>query len=200
MTIEIQTWSGDRRPELARLFGRAFAQDAAMVSLVNANDENAVERLTQWFDLTLQHWQRPQILVAVKDGEFVGGNIVSLGNKPPHWRFLLRWFLQQCFAFGPKVPLHVMQHEQLRLRQYSAHADLVIEFVAVDEKARGQGLARQLFDAAYNRVGRPAAVALETANPRNVVIYHHMGYQVVARYEDDGVEYVVMTKSLNEEE
>lgn len=200
MSIEIQKWSGNRRQELARFLARAFVQDAAMRAMVNANDDNAVGRMTKWFDLTLKHWPVSQVLVAVKDGELVGSNIVSFGNKPPDWQFLLIWFAQQCIAFGPSVPLNVMRHEQKRLKTYSAHADLVIEFVAVDENVRGQGLARRLFDAAYDQVDRPASVALETGNPQNVAIYHHMGYQVVARYEDDGVEYVVMTKSLDEED
>jgi GNAT superfamily N-acetyltransferase len=199
MSVEIKIWDGERRWALAQMFARAFAHDQAMVSLVNANEDNAVERLTTWFDLTLNAWPPSQVLVAYEGGEFVAGTIFSLGNHAPPLRFLLRWFWQQWRAFGFNVPLHMVQHERKRFKIYPRTSALVIEFVAVDQRARGKGLARRLFDAAYGLIDRPANVALETGNPQNVVIYQHMGYQVVARYEDDGVEYVVMTKSLSEE-
>lgn len=199
MSVEVKTWKGERRRELAEMFAAAFAQDQALVSLVGGYSDDVVRRLVIWFEATLQTWPKSQVLVAMRDDIFVGGNIVSLGNEPPKPQFLLMWFLRQALAFGFSVPWRIMQHEKLRMEKYPHSADLVIEFVAVDAAARGQGLARRLFEAAYARLSTPASIALETGNPQNVAIYNHMGYQERVRYIDEGVEYIVMTCSLAEE-
>ncbi len=156
MSVEIKTWKGARRRELAEMFAVAFAQDQALVSLVGGHSDDVVRRLVIWFDATLQTWPKSQVLVAMRDDAFVGGNILSLGNEPPKPQFLLMWFMRQALAFGFSVPWRVMQHEQLRIKHYPQHADLVIEFVAVDAAARGQGLARRLFEAAYSQLSAPA--------------------------------------------
>lgn len=200
MSVEVKIWNGEGRRALAEMFARAFAQDQAMVSLVNAGQHDAVKRLSAWFEITLRAWPQAQVIVATSEGEFVGGNIFSLGNHAPPLRFLLRWFWQQWRVFGLRVPLHMVQHERRRFDIYPHKSALVVEFVAVDERARGQGLARQLFETAYHLFERPATVALETGNAQNVAIYQHMGYQVVAQYEDDQVEYFVMTKLLEKED
>ncbi|MCF4099419.1 GNAT family N-acetyltransferase [Maritalea mediterranea] len=200
MSIEIKSWDGADRKALAQMFARAFAQDAAMVSLVDAHSEEDVERLARWFHITLGAWPSSHVMVARKGGQIAGGNIVSLGNEAPPLRFLVKWFWQQGWALGFRVPWQMVQHERKRLKHYSDKADLVIEFLAVDQAARGQGLARHLLEAAYAQVNRPTTIALETGNPQNVALYQHLGYQVVARYSDNGVDYVVLTKQLEKEE
>ncbi len=68
--------------------------------------------------------------------------------------------------------------DRLHARCVSGPHDYLV-MLAVDQAARGQGLATQLVRARREGSARPTY--LETANPKNVQLYAHLGFEVKAR-------------------
>jgi ribosomal protein S18 acetylase RimI-like enzyme len=72
-----------------------------------------------------------------------------------------------------------------------------LSIVAVDPRAQGQGLGRQLLEPTLAEADRVAATCyLETFNPRNLSFYERLGFGTAARFTEPttGADYAVMVR------
>ena len=110
--------------------------------------------------LGLIAWHAPDVRAS---GGGLAVGLVRLLRRPLRaWRAL--WFLRTLRKLRPRTP-HVH-----------------VELLAVDARARGQGLARRLLEPLLEQASQAGLVIhLETTNPDNLPLYQRFGFTEVAR-------------------
>lgn len=175
--------------EVIALLAEAFADDIGMSTLLGGR----MQALGPWFAATLSLLAPPAgtCLVAHDGASVCGVILTSTPTGPGVWRQVV-WTARVGLAAGLDVLLRTARHDQAR-RGHNPGASPVVEFVAVDPARRGQGIARQMFDAVH-ALGRQQW--LETTKPENLPIFGRLGYREMSRRVELGVTYFAMERSV----
>lgn len=194
--IENRKLSKSEIDEMAALLASNFIDDTGMIKLLGLKEGNtAVSKLYHWFAATLRLQQSAgqYLMLLSVDHEKAGFMLAGCNKQSPPIAALLIWcydVLKQCGLHALK---NTIRHDQKRKKRWYSGKCLIVEFVAVKHKYRGNGLSGELFNYLEQNTDCKF-ICLETTKQRNTGIFERLGYTKNGEMESEGVKYYYMYK------
>lgn len=132
-----------------------------------------------------------------RDGRAVAAAWTTRPAGRPPRTAQLGWLAKVLTGCGPAVVARTAAYRRREAPLVSPRAT-ILEFVGVVEKARGSGVGGVLLRSvlADARCGPKAPpVHLSTANPRNVELYRHLGFEVDGTFSLPGLQVTAMSQT-----
>lgn len=175
--------------EAARNFSCAFFNDP-LYKWFFKNEKSRKEKAKYFF--------KYELLESINSSyESVDGSVFAIFQKPNDIKSKVGIFFEIKLFFKVGICSTIRAIKYLRFserqkKKYIKPGDTYAKLLCVDEKYRGQGLARQAFEAFEGNV------FLETQNPINTKIYEKIGFKLVAQIKfTKDITHYVMRKTKN---
>jgi len=184
---------GPHYDQVLDILSLAFETDPGFLTLSRASGEARSRYIRPLMRSTLDlHLAAGQpVFVIEQDGEVLGVSLVEEpGASLPHLA-AAKELVRLLRATTPTVVFRSLRGFFALMRERPREPHYYLVMLAVDPRVRGRGLARALLEdlhAASASDPDSVGVGLDTSNPRNVTLYEHFGYQMVARLRVSGVE------------
>ncbi len=170
-----------------------FETDPGYLALLQGSGEARPRLIRELNRSTLElHLAGHQPVFAIEqDGEVLG---VSLAEEPGASLPLLaaaKELVRLLRVTTLSVTLRSVRGLFALMRERLREPHYYLGMLAVHPRVRGRGLARALLEdlhAASESHPDSVGVGLDTTNPRNVTLYEHFGYQMVARLRVSGAD------------
>ena len=181
------------------LLQETFVVDGGMQDICRGKSEAVYHRrLRDWFAATLrmQLHSQQMVLGLEANGRLCAIAMLADSDKQPSAKAMLRWTATVGHRCGLGTVRRTIDQDQRR-RPFLPHTThIILEFIAVDPRRQGKGLARQLFEAIHQYAfGNDKVVWLETTRAHNVPIFEHFGYNLIEQNQKNGVDYFFMVKA-----
>lgn len=194
--LKIEKLRDDQLDAAARLLAATFVGDLGMIALFprhRADDlRNAMEL---WYVETLRMWLKNDqpVLCAIKSDELIGILIVTDTSLQMGWLSQIWWALKVTVKNGIAPVQRAMEHDSKREKQFASMPSFIVEFVAVAQSARGQGVGKALFEVLHTSYAEKAGW-LETTKEENLSIFAKLGYEHVRTNVSHGVDHHQMKR------
>ncbi len=171
--------------EIVQLLALTLEQGSGLSQICNAKGQELRRRLRFLFHtlLTMPGDGNQQVLSVTKDSQLIGvGVIQEPDSEFPLWA-QIRGLLQVSLNVSPRVAWQLWQNVNILEQYHPPEPHYYLLFLGVHPNFQKQGYARILLDALHalsEAHPRSTGVYLETVNPRNVSLYQHFGYQLIA--------------------
>ena len=181
------------------LLQETFVVDGGMQDICRGKSEEVYQqRLRDWFAATLrmQLHSQQMVLGLEANGRLCAIAMLADNDKQPSAKAMLRWTATVGRKCGLRTVRRTIDQDQRR-RPFLPHtAYTIVEFIAVDPRWQGKGLAHQLFDAIHQHASANNKVVwLETTRAHNVPIFEHFGYNLIEQNQKNEVDYFFMVKA-----
>ena len=193
--IEVKPLPIELHEQATDLYVAAFRDDPVINWFFHAEGDQKAARVKEmfWFSLHVRFEMDEDILAAFEGEELLGCSALRLPDtdQSPElekkaeeiWEDYGKDAHEQTFVnFG--------KYTDLQKECVPAHDHVYLVALAVKPEAQGKGAGRALIEATSEVAERhPTAnsVVLDTENPKNVSIYEHCGYQVIAEGKLDEI-------------
>ena len=180
----------------AKLLTASFSDDRGVMALFNVNHPKYTAKVKKWFTATLELLMKngQHVDGVYANGELAGIMIVANTKYKPSFRSMMKWTFSVLFSCGIGTVLKSASHDQKRKKTFTAQNQYVLEFIAIDQKFRGNGLSRSLFDVLQGYSDKKkSSVWLETTKEMNVKIFEKMNFNLVDEVTENSVKYFIMT-------
>jgi ribosomal protein S18 acetylase RimI-like enzyme len=197
--MNIQPVTGQTYRQAACLLGRAFMTDPVSIAAYkDFSSERMLRSLTNDFRAEMRICLRKAYPIQVSDGNnLFGVAVIYLPGQYPlprlaKWRLLIQSYLQNGFydlRDWTSWLTEVERHHPLEPHYY-------LEYIGVEPGYQGQGVGSAMLRHLITMADEAqAGCHLENANPKNLPIYEHFGFQVSQQIEVIGLTTWLMWRS-----
>ncbi len=176
---------------IVEVLSLGFETDPGFLALLQGSGESRARLIRELMrsTLTLHLAGHQPVFVIEQDGEILG---VSLAEEPGASLPLLagaKELVRLLRVTRLSVVLRSVQGMFALMRERPREPHYYLGMLAVHPRMRGRGLGRALLEdlqAVSESHPDSIGVGLDTSNARNVTLYEHFGYQMVARLRVSG--------------
>lgn len=182
--------------DAAELLTASFAEDSGVMELFKNYQSSYHAKVYKWFSATLELMLNngQYIMGAYHENHIVGIMLVSHTAFKPSFISLFKWTLFVAFNCGLGTAIKSAQHDQARSKSYTQQYQLILEFIAVDDPYRGNGIGSKLFNELHHYARtKGSTVWLETTKDLNVKIFEKMHYRLLDTITERSINYHIMT-------
>jgi len=185
------------RERIAQLLVLAFENGSGLSRICQAEGEELRRQLHLLFQtaIAMQAAANQPLLSAIKDTQPIG---VAIFTEPeslfPLWA-QVRSFIQISFGVSPLVAWRMWKNSKILKKHHPPDPHYYLTLLGVHPDFQKMGIARALLDEIHARSeAHPIStgVYLETAKSKNVTLYQHFGYRLMAHLELNGIETFIM--------
>lgn len=200
MKLEIKNIEHKDIDVASKLLTKSFASDKGVIVLFEEKDPKYGHKVNQWFKATLKMLiDNNQVINGVFEGdELVGVSILTHTSYKPSFLSLLEWTFSILWNCGMKTVKLSARHDNSRKNTFTNESQFILEFVAVNQKHRGKGIGRMLFEHLNVLAdSKNVSVWLETTKDINIEIFNKMGFTLKDTKIESSVKYYIMTNEQN---
>lgn len=189
--ITITPISSKLAHDAVEIMAQAFYNESFTSYIYDLSTPKAKERFKKGFYLRLKVYiETEQIaLAAIKKKRVLGALAMQNTQNSPGFMRTARLIFPEVFSLFPlltKIRLKRLLEAGKALKniQDLPKPHHLIDAIGVSPKAQGQGIGRMLLDRAHEICDRDSlskGAYLYTADRKNVEIYQHVGYEIIAQ-------------------
>ncbi len=182
---------------VSELLTNSFVDDKGVIVLFKENDPKYRYKVKQWFKATLKMLikNKQKINCALLNDEIVGVSIVTHSAYQPSGLDLIKWTYSVLLSCGLTTVINSANHDKNRKHSFTNVNQYILEFIAVNENLRGNGVGKQLFSSLNDIADKEKlSIWLETTKESNTQIFKKVGYELIDTKNELDVDYYIMIR------